>query len=190
MQGIERGENSDDWRLIVGRGAGVNAPVVLIGVGGTACGLREGNAFASSFDRFIAQHRFEGSFVGPRSGIDGLAVVVGVENHGSRRTFGVELCKHHWSAALNRQEMRFDAAGFKHFLQTGCVFFHIRCVARDIGNGEKLAQFAYDAVFVRQSVRADFFDDVLRGRQDFLCFDFAADGKLCAGGQGADEQRR
>ena len=139
MQGIERGENGDDRRLIVGGGAGVNAPVVLVGVGGAACSVREGNAFAPCFDRFVAQHGFEGSFVGPGSGIDGLAVVVGVENHGSRRAFGVELSKHHWSAALNRQEMRFDAAGFEHFLQTGCVFFDIRCVARNIGNGKKLA---------------------------------------------------
>ena len=117
-----------------------------------------------------------------------MSIVVSVENHGSRRSFGIEFSKDHGSAPFDRQEMRFDATRFEHFLQAAGVFLDIRRVAGDIGDGKELAQFAQNAVFIRQAVRANFFNDVLCGRQDFFGFDLAADGHLRVNRQAAHEQ--
>ncbi len=150
--------------------------------------------FPAGFDRVVAQNRREWSFIGPRAGVDGLAVIVRVENNGMRCAFGVEFAEDDGTAAFNRKKMRFDAACFEHFLQAGGVFLDIRSVASDVGNSEKFAEFADNAVLVGEAVGANFFDDVFGRRKNPLCFQIAACGHLSAGDESADgeygEQRK
>src|ERR1700758_1274149 len=77
-QGIERGEDRDDGRFVVGGGTGVNAPVVLVRICRAVACFREGNAFAARFNRFIPQYRLKRGFIGPSGRIDRLAVVMRV----------------------------------------------------------------------------------------------------------------
>src|SRR5258707_5008952 len=134
----------------------------------------------AGFDRVVAQNRREWSFIGPRAGVDGLAVIVRVENNGMRCAFGVEFAEDDGTAAFNRKKMRFDAACFEHFLQAGGVFLVIWRVAGDVGNSEKFAEFAVNAVFVNEAVSANLFDDVFGPRAVATWFDIAAAGSLNA----------
>ena len=151
--------------------------MVLIGIG-VAEGVGVGNAFAAGFNRIVAEHGLERGFVGPCGRIDGLTVIVCIENNGMRSVFGVEFAENDRTAPFNRKQMRFDAAGFQHFLEVRGIFFDIGRVAGDVGDGEKFAQFADDAVFVGEAISAHFFGDVLRGRQLTFCDHVAADRGL------------
>ncbi len=74
--------------------------------------------------------------------------------------------------------MGLDAACFEHFLEAHGVLYDIRSVPGDVGNSEKFAEFADNAIFVGQAVGANFFDNVLWWRRDMSCFELAADGEL------------
>jgi len=50
---VDGGEDGDDGGFVVGGRAGVNAPVVLIGICRAAGGVRIRNAFAAGFGRFV-----------------------------------------------------------------------------------------------------------------------------------------
>src|SRR5947207_14789446 len=73
-ESVERGEDGDDWGFVVGRGAGVDTPIVRVG----ACSrwIRKRDGFAAGFDGVVTQDGSEGGLVGPGRGIDGLAVIV------------------------------------------------------------------------------------------------------------------
>src|SRR5260221_11321725 len=186
-EGVERGEDGDDRGFVVGSGAGINAPVVSVGA--SSRWIRKRDWFAAGFDGVVAKNGSEGRLGGPGGWIDGVAVIVRIENNGMRCAFCVEFAEDDGTAPLNRKKMRFDAACLEHFLEAGGVFFDIRSVASDVGNSEEFAEFADNAVLVSEAVGANLFDDVFGRREDALCFEIAACGHLSAGDKRADGER-
>ena len=75
---------------------------------------RERDALAAVFERAGAQGRFEGLAVCPGGGINGLAVVVGVENYGALGVQGGQFAEDDWAASGDGEKMSFDAASFEH----------------------------------------------------------------------------
>ena len=114
-ESVERGENRHDGRLVIGRRAGVDAPVVLVR-SGARCRRQEGNGFAAGLDGVVAQHGFEGRLVGPGGRIDWLAVVVGVENHRSAGVFGVSAFRRPPARVLRSTADGFRCRGLRAFL--------------------------------------------------------------------------
>ena len=84
-QRIQRREQRHNGRFIIGSRPRVNPPIVVINAARPCATRWKRDSFSSRFNRRAAQHRFEWRTIGPSCGIDGLPIIVGVENHGALR---------------------------------------------------------------------------------------------------------
>ena len=81
---------------------------------------------------------------------------MGVEDDGARGFRREQFAENDRAAAGNGEEMRFDAARFEHFDETRRVPLNIGRVGGHVRNGEKLREFADDAVLIVHTVVAHF----------------------------------
>ena len=107
LEGIERGGDRGQRRLVIAGGARVNPPFGIDLSGG---GQRDHAAVL--VERAVADHRLPRRRR-PLLGIERLAIVVSVEDHGARRARRRDLAVHGRRRARDFQQPRLDAALFE-----------------------------------------------------------------------------
>ena len=124
-QRVQGRQQRYDRRLVVGSRPRVNPPIVVISGPSTGAVARERDAFSSRLDCGAAQHRLERCAIGPCRGIDGLPVVMRVENDRALRLGRNQFSEHHWPASGNRQQVRFDSSRFQHLHKMRGIFLDV-----------------------------------------------------------------
>lgn len=135
-EGVERGEEGDDGGFVVAGGTGVDA-VFGLERGGGGDGLAGG----------VADLRLEGRSE-PLRGIDGLAVVVGVEHDGAGGAGCADFAEDGGDGSGGGERLGGDAAFAHHGDDVGGVAIHVGAVSRDVGQGEEGEEFVDDWALV------------------------------------------
>src|SRR5579872_1244404 len=109
-QRVDGSKQSNDWRFVVGCGARVKAPAILIG----AWLIRKRNKLSARVDCVGAQRRNERLRARPVAGIYGLAVIVAVKDYRALGAGRIEIAENNGAASWNRQKLRVKTAMIEH----------------------------------------------------------------------------
>ena len=149
LQGVERREQADDWRLVVACGARIEPPLRVEG----RLPRRPGDLAASLLQRPIAQHGNPG-VAGPLGPVHRLAVVVGVDDDRPCGARGLELAVHSGRASLDPEEAGPHPAALEQGDDGVRVPADTRGVAGQVRDGRQVRELAHDVDLVGLPVLA------------------------------------